>query len=397
MNQAPACRVCSGPLVRTLNFGNQPLTNQFLKQPSEGAYAFELGQAVCGTCGVVQLTQAPSVDEVRPRFDWITYNEPEGHLDELVKKLCELPGIKKTSSIGAVTFKDDSTLLRFSKLGYKNTYRLDPKKDLGIDHPLAGIETIQQKIDEKSAAAVLKKRAPFDLLIVRHVFEHAHDLKRFVDGLRALTADGGYIVLELPDSVKLLETAEHSAVWEEHIFYFTKETLLNTLAFFGFDVALFTSYPYALEDSLVAVLKNKRGKAKAVKPGNVDEEVRRFEKYAAAFPERRSMIQSALMERKNRGEKIAFLGAGHHTCQFINLYGLSGWAEFVADDFPQKQGLLMPGSRLPIVGSRFLLDNDIGVCLLGLSPESEARVVAKNKAFTDKGGVFMNFYAFKTN
>ena len=43
------------------------------------------------------------------------------------------------------------------------------------------------------------------------------------------------------------------------------------------------------------------------------------------------------------------LGAGHLSGAFINLYGLAEQIEFVADDNPNKQGLLMPGSRLPIL------------------------------------------------
>jgi hypothetical protein len=56
-----------------------------------------------------------------------------------------------------------------------------------------------------------------------------------------------------------------------------------------------------------------------------------------------------------------------------------------------KQALLMPGSRLRIVGSAALAEMDL--CLLSLNPESEQKVLAKNRQFIDRGVEFMSIFA----
>ena len=86
------------------------------------------------------------------------------------------------------------------------------------------------------------------------------------------------------------------------------------------------------------------------------------------------------------------LGAGHLTGAFLNLYGLADRIEFVADDNPNKQGLFMPGSRLPILASSELLAREIDLCLMSVRPEIEDTVAAKNAAFTARGGVLASVF-----
>ena len=60
-----------------LDLAEQPVTNRFLTAPTSKEYVHPLGIGVCRKCGLVQLTELMPVHEVRPRVDWIVYNEPE--------------------------------------------------------------------------------------------------------------------------------------------------------------------------------------------------------------------------------------------------------------------------------------------------------------------------------
>ena len=42
-----------------------------------------------------------------PKYEWITYNEPERHLDSLSKVISKLPGINKNSRIVIENQRDD--------------------------------------------------------------------------------------------------------------------------------------------------------------------------------------------------------------------------------------------------------------------------------------------------
>ena len=48
-------------------------------QSEADLHRLALGQ--CSVCGLVQLVDPMPAGIVRPQFSWLTYNEPEGHLD----------------------------------------------------------------------------------------------------------------------------------------------------------------------------------------------------------------------------------------------------------------------------------------------------------------------------
>ena len=64
----------------------------------------------------------------------------------------------------------------------------------------------------------------------------------------------------------------------------------------------------------------------------------------------------------------------------------------LVDDDINKQGLFMPGTRLPICSSSALLERDIELCLLGINPDIEEKIIANHSGFRDRGGVFQSIY-----
>jgi Putative zinc binding domain/C-methyltransferase C-terminal domain/Methyltransferase domain len=389
------CHVCASTAVATLlDFGNQALSNRFLNNPQKPEDLFPLALGQCEGCGLIQISNPTSPDELRPRFDWITYNEQEGHLDHLVETICALPGIGKDAHIGAISFKDDSTLSRLEKKGFKSAWRLNPLEDLGIKDPCAGLETVQACLSMDGGKAIAKKRGLVDVLIVRHILEHAHEPRRFASQLTEMVKQGGYLVFEVPDCSPALARGDYTMPWEDHILYFTPATFRSSVARLGFSPVHVACYPYSNENSLVAIVQpGSPNQAPDADTGPKDSTARI---YAEGFQKYRSQIAQELKDRKQKG-KIAIFGAGHLSCAWVNLLQTQDYIEFFADDHPKKRGLYMPGSHLPIRGSASLLEENIKLCLLSLSPESELKVVAKNQQFLALGGAFASIFPGKPN
>src|SRR5262249_25784996 len=154
----------------------------------------------------------------------------------------------------------------------------------------------------------------------------------------------------------------------------------------GFEIVSLESYPYTLENSLVAIARpaTRVGRGLEVNP----QDVARARRFIREFPRMRDRIKRQL---RGRG-RIAMLGAGHLTGAFINLYGLTDRIEFVTDDNANKQGLFMPGSRLPILPSSELVNQEIDLCLMTVRPEIEDAVAERNAAFTARGGVLASVF-----
>lgn len=381
------CLSCRCPKVEALiDFGQQPPSNRFeqVNVPETDVHKLVLG--LCHGCGLLQLIDPMPPAIVKPRFDWLTYNEPEAHLDVMVDKLAQLPGINSNSRVLGCTYKDNSTLERFKGRGLNNVVSLSPATDLGITESCAGLETIQETL----SSVCLRHLGQFDLVIARHLLEHAHHPRELLNALRSITRPGGYIVLEMPDCTKFIKNCDYCFVWEEHITYFCRQTLENLMLQADLHVQELDAYNYPMEDSLVVVAANSSpGPKKSVEPkASMFESAQKF---ARLFSFHHQRLRESLQISRQAGKKVAVFGAGHLAARFINFFNLSELLECAIDDNVQKQNLLMPASRLPIRNSSYM-QNSIDLCLSSLNPESEQKVRKKLHPFLEKGGQFSSIF-----
>jgi hypothetical protein len=391
-NNSARCISCDADAVGSvLDFGAQPPSNRFFNSRELQAHDHPLVLGQCAKCGLVQLVGPMSADMVRSRYEWITYNEPEGHLDQMVEDLIATTGLKADARIFGLSYKDDSTLARFNRKGYSNTYRFSIGQDMGVAQTLAGLETIQNAMTSQRADQLAAKYGQIDLLLVRHVLEHAHEPKKFLNALSRLVKPTGCIVFEMPESTKFLVACDYSFVWEEHISYFTARTVSRLLKTAHLDPWLLKSYTYPLEDSLVALVRPLP--SGQILGGPTAQELDMGLSYGRHFTGTRERFRKDLLRLKREGKKVAVFGASHLAVKFLNLFELKDLVCCVIDDNPNKLGMLMPGSGVPVRPSSVLIDEKIDLCLLSLSPESEKKVVAAKKAYTDQGGRFLSIFA----
>ena len=381
------CRVCREEnVLNLLDLGKQPFCNRFLrsKDEEEDTYHLQLGQ--CKKCSVVQLIDPPPYSDIVPRGEEIRYTEPEKHLDDMVETIAKLPGVTEDSRVMGVSYKEDSALERFRNQGFVNTFRLDIGADLGIENRNAGIESIQDALTPRKANEIAAQKNKADVVIARHILEHSHNPLGFLDALKNLVKEKGYIVLEVPDCSDSLKMSDYTMIWEEHILSFTPQSFQAVLKNEGLRVVRHKIYSYNYENSLVGIVQPHATRADSYKRNDEDFELGAA--FAQNFRIEKDKVGAFFRRYCEKGRKIAVFGSGHLSAMYINLMGIGKEMQFVVNDNPKKQGLYMPGSKLPIVGSQRLLEDNINLCLLGLSPESEAKVVNARQDFRNAGGKF---------
>ncbi|MDO8871615.1 MAG: class I SAM-dependent methyltransferase [Methanoregula sp.] len=374
-----------------LDAGLQPISNRYLynSKEKEQLYPFVLSQ--CQTSGLIQLATPFPNHELIPRFDWITYREPEDHLNFLVDILCDLDGVSGSSKISGVSFKDDTALHRFAHRDF-NTRRIEPLHDLNISHKGAGIESIQSALTNDAAREIAQKYGKADIVIARHILEHVYNLDEFISSLNTLVAEKGYIVFEVPDCSRSLERNDYTMIWEEHLYYFTPETFKFVLAACGLQIVRFENIPYPFENSLIAITQPVKNLNVEIPAGILKNELLLGEKFAQKFDEYRTKFRAFFTHHQKNKGKIAFFGAGHLACTFVWLFQLQEFIDCIIDDDPHKQGLFMPGSKLPIVSSSILMDDNYSLCILSLNPLNEDKVIANYRTFIDNGGKFYSIF-----
>lgn len=389
-----ACQVCrSARIVPGLDIGSHPVSSFFLPAADAPETAHRLVLAQCADCGTIQLGRPVPQAALKAPYDWLFAREPEEHLDGLVDRLCALPGLDRAGAIAGLTVKDDTTLERFRRRGFDRTWRVSLAGDLGVADPCANVETVQALTEPGRMARIAEAHGgAAELLVVRHVIEHAENLQAFVEGLAALVRPGGYVMIEAPDCTTSLRLNDYAMVWEEHSLYLTPATLRPILEWGGFERVFEALYPLPFENCMVLVAR-RTGTPRTPRPDPEGAtQAGLLARYAAAFPEVTAELRSKLKSARARGP-LALFGAGHLACAFVNFHGLADLFEFVADDTPQKQGLFLPGARLPILPSEELVRRRVSLCLLALSIGNEDRVIARNADFIEAGGQFRSILA----
>ena len=387
------CRICKNTtIVELLDLGMQPVCNQFLESLKEKTNKYQLLLGLCKDCGLVQLINPFPALELQPKHDWVTYTEPEWHLDDLANILTKLPNIDKDAKICGISFKDDSLLERMKKLGFNKTMRLDLQEDLGSDNGLGGVETIQNLLNISQAKNIVKRYGKFDIVLARHILEHAYKISEFIKPLKNILTPNGYILFEVPDCTKPFEQFDYSTIWEEHIVYFTSETFKNCFSFESLLLERFKLYSYPMENSLVGIVKPADSiKEHFPNKSVLEKENARALAFSQAFPKMKDRLKSFFSDYKRDKGKTAVFGAGHNTCLMINAFELKDYVDCVIDDNKNKQGLFMPGSHLPILSPSVFLNNSINLCILNVNPTLEEDIIAKNRHFIENGGKFISF------
>jgi hypothetical protein len=305
--------------------------------------------------------------------------------------LSGLENISESSKIGGVSFKDDSTLHRFSQRHF-DIWRIHPIRDLHIQYRGAGIESIQSALTNDSATKIVQKYGKADIVIARHILEHVYNLDEFISSLKALVAEKGYIILEIPDCSRSLEHNDYTMIWEEHLYYFTPETFKFVLAAYGLQIIRFENIQYPFENSLIAIARPVNNLNPKMSFPILKKELLRGDMFARQFEDYRTKFHTFFSHHRKNNGKITFFGAGHLACTFIWLFQLQNYVDCIIDDDPYKQGLFMPGSKLPIVPSSVLMNDNYSLCILSFNPLVEDKIITKFQKFIDKGGSFYSIF-----
>jgi hypothetical protein len=208
------------------------------------------------------------------------------------------------------------------------------------------------------------------LVVARHVLEHCDRPVEAVGAMLSWLGEGGLLLVEVPGCREALERGIPELLWEEHASYFTEPTLRRLLEKSGAEVLHFSEHHYPFESSLVAMVR-----AAAEKPVRLSgDDFILAERFGQQVKEKVEATARGLRHRQEGGKRTVIFGAGHLSCAFLSLSQSAECVECVLDDTPQKQGLFLAGTRVPVVGTAALPVGEPGLCLMAVHPSSETKV-----------------------
>src|SRR5207249_108401 len=165
-------------------------------------------------------------------------------------------------------------------------------------------ETIQGLLTLGAVERLVRKYGSPNVVIARHILEHAHDTLQFLTALKHLVRSDGYVIFEVPCCERIFETFDYSFIWEEHVLYFTRETFRFCFSVGGFSLFLLEIFPYPMENSLVGIARahNTHETVRCLSLDVLAQEKRQMQLYAKKWEERRTQYVKFLAEyQRSRG------------------------------------------------------------------------------------------------
>ena len=373
------CRVCENNTLELLiDFGMQPIINKLSedKDYKHSNYPFKLGH--CASCNFLGLMEFIEPDVLYENHLTPSSWKNQPHIPRLVDLISTLMGVKENNTILEIGSNDGNFLEALRDKGYKKLYGVEPTINTFNTSINKGFEVHNCFFNKKNAEEIFSSNF-FDLVVTRQVLEHIPDLHDFLEGITHLLKDGGSLIIEVPDSQYNLDYLDY-ALWEEHVNYFTINTIRNLLKRHSFEVIY---YEGTLFSGKALTVFCQKVKSLATIPSEHKKELSGILKYKDCWHEYNKGIKE-FVDSVNK--PIAIYGCGVRSCNLINFTGISNSIHSFVDDQKEKQGLYVPGSSLSIRPWDKDYFKDF-VFLLGVNTENEFNVINNRKLGQD------NFYS----
>jgi SAM-dependent methyltransferase len=356
------CRACGRGLRRKfVDLGTSPLANAFLRpeQPIESERRYPLCVYVCESCLLVQL---PAHERPEAIFDaqyayFSSYSDSwlkhaQSYADRMISELC-----LGAQSLVVEVASNDGYLLRWFRARQIPVLGIEPTANTAAAAMAQGIPTRVDFFGVRLAEQLVQQGYRADLIVANNVLAHVPDLHDFVEGFRMLLRGGGTATLEFPHVLQLIEHTLFDTIYHEHFSYLSLLVVervlgehdlvvhrVEELPTHGGSLRVHVSHRKAgfVLDSSVAALR-------AVEKAAGLHSVRGYTGFAEKVLEVKADLLEFLVRAASGGKKVVGYGAPAKGNTLLNYCGVGrDLIPFTVDRSPHKQGLLLPGVRIPV-------------------------------------------------
>lgn len=366
----PQCRFCHTVLEHTfVDLGVSPLANSYLKETAlnEAEHFYPLHVYFCHSCYLVQIEELGDPGEIFNEYNYFSsYSESWlDHARSYARKAKERFKLSEKSLVIEIG-SNDGYLLQFFKEDGIPVLGIEPAKNVALAARARGIETETRFFNSSLAEELAHKKQTADLLVGNNVLAHVPALNDLVSGLKRVLKPDGVISMEFPHLLSLIESVQFDTIYHEHYCYFSLSAVSRIFAAQGlriFDVELLDTHGGSLRIYACHTLNKKYSDSINVKNLLDREKEEGFESpsiYESFGPRVEALkrdILKAIIAIKDQGLTIAAYGAPAKGNTLFNYCGIGrDMIDYAVDRNPHKQGLYLPGSRIPIFDSQKIFE-----------------------------------------
>lgn len=226
-----------------------------------------------------------------------------------------------------------------------------------------------------------------DLIVCRHVLEHIHNPKSFLQNLKRTISNHpySYIFFEVPDALHIFQNLFIWDIIYEHCSYFTLNSLSFTFLSCGFKVLELTE---EYEGQFLCINAIQSNQNMLDSDHNQKVEVNKIANDISLFSNNyRSKVETCrhkLEQLEDKKQHIVIWGAGSKGVTFLNTFR-NIQIDYAVDINPRKQGMYVSGTGQRIVPPEFLKNYKPNVIII-MNPiyKNEIREFTKRLGLSTK-------------
>lgn len=396
-----SCRVCRGKnLSKVLTLGPTPLANAFLseKQIDKEENFFPLDVYFCNSCTFLQLGHVVSPVVLFSDYVYVSSTSKVfvTHFEEFAKSVFSRFNLNSKSLVIDIGSNDGILLKPFKKLGAE-VLGIEPAKKIAKVAQKQGIKTISEFFNVSLSHRIVKEKGKAKIVTANNVFAHIDDLDEVINGVKILLDKNGVFIMEAPYLVDFLEKRYFDLVYHEHLSYWAIKPLITL--FNRFNMEVFDIQKVAAHGGTIRVfVKKKEGMYETEKNTdhflNLEKKARLAKKetylqFAKKVQDNKVKLIDLLGSLKLKDKRIAAYGAPAKGSTLLNFFGIGTEVlDYVVDDSPWKQGLYMPGKRIPVVSSNVMYKDKADYMLILAWNFSES-IMKIHEKYKKDGGKFI--------
>lgn len=396
------CRSCKGSnLIPYLDLGITPLANGLIKPEniSKNEPKFPLVVCYCKDCSLSQLSVVVDPEILFRDYFYMSSisNTFKTHCNTISSDLIDTIKLDQNDLVVDIASNDGCLLQEFKKRQIK-TLGVEPAVNLAKLANSSGIETLNHFWDDETAKKIAKEYGGAKVITAFNVFAHVDDVHGFVQNIKLALKDDGVFVIEVPYLIDFLEKHEFDTVYHEHLSYFLLKPLQHILEQNGMKIIKVKKYSIHGGTIEVRAVKNNDYAKNIV--SNVDDfiiveknlgfyDVAQYLNFANEVKNMKKNLNELISDLRQKGKKIAGFAASAKGNTLLNYCSIDANSiQYIVDETPTKQGLLTPGSHIPIVPMSGLENNPPDYLLI-LAWNFIEEIMTKTKQFKEKGGKYI--------
>jgi hypothetical protein len=355
------CRLCGSRLTETfVDLGMSPPCESYLSadrlESMEPFYPLHV--RICSSCLLVQLPNHIPADQIFSHYAYFSsYSDSwVAHAGRFVDDAVSRLSLGPYSFVVEVASNDGYLLQHVVAKGIR-CLGIEPAANVAQAAIERNVPTEVMFLGEKTGRDVARRHGPADLVAANNVFAHVPDIVDFSKGLRALLADDGYLSIEIPHLLRLIEGNEYDTIYHEHFSYLSLLTTQRVLAAAGLTVVDVEELPThggslrtwstptetagTPSDAVAKVLDDEAAAGLDTLAGHAG--------FADAVSRVRDDFVEFLIGARREGSRIVLYGAPGKGNTLLNHCGVrTDQVEFAVDRNPYKHGMFLPGTHIPI-------------------------------------------------